>query len=130
MPEDAPRVVIVEDDDDTRSFLVDLFVSEGYAVRAAADPEGAYAAIRDFDPALAILDVMLPRESGFDIYRAVSKERELPAIFITAKPSDLPRLHARSLGAAGFFRKPFDAEELLAAARAALARPRATHEAA
>jgi two-component system phosphate regulon response regulator OmpR len=131
MAEDAPRVVIVEDDDDTRSFLVDLFVSEGYAVRAAGDPEGAYAAIRDFDPMLAVLDVMLPRESGFDIYRAVMKEREhLPAIFVTAKPSDLPRLHARVLGAVGFFRKPFDAEDLLAAARAAITGPRTPSEAA
>jgi len=120
------RIVIVEDDEDTRTFLVDLFESDGYAVRGAADPEGAYAAIRDFDPVLVIMDVMLPRESGFDIYRNVRKQRgDLPAIFVTAKPTDLPRLYAKELGASGFFRKPFDAEKLLASARAAVVRGRA-----
>jgi two-component system OmpR family response regulator len=117
-----PRIVIVEDDDDTRAFLEDLFATDGFLVRVAADPEGAYAAIRDFDPALVVLDVMLPRESGFEIYRNVRKIRgELPAIFITAKPTDLPRLTAEELGAQGFFRKPFDADELLRSAHAALA---------
>jgi DNA-binding response OmpR family regulator len=118
------RVVIVEDDEDTRTFLVDLFESDGWAVRGAGDPEGAYAAIRDSNPALVVLDVMLPRESGFDIYRNVLKLRAaLPAIFVTAKPTDLPRLYARELGAKDFFRKPFDAERLLASARAAVAAP-------
>jgi DNA-binding response OmpR family regulator len=117
-----PRLVIVEDDDDTRSFLVDLFETDGWDVKAAGDPEGAYAAIRATDPDLLVLDVMLPRESGFDIYRKVNGRAA--AIFITAKPTDLPRLYARELGAAGFFRKPFVGDELLASARAAIAAPR------
>ena len=131
MTETRARVVIVEDDEDTRTFLVDLFESDGWTVRGAADPEGAYAAIRDSDPALVIMDVMLPRESGFDIYRNVRKLRgDLPAIFVTAKPTDLPKLYAKELGAKDFFRKPFDAEKLLASARAAVVKGRDGREAA
>src|SRR5437870_4353297 len=108
MEKKRSRVVVVEDDDDTRTFLTDLFESDGWEVRGASDPESAHAAIRDFAPDLVVLDVMIPRESGFDIYRKVQKARELPAIFITAKPTDLPRLYAKELGARDFFRKPFD----------------------
>jgi DNA-binding response OmpR family regulator len=121
--ETRPRIVVVEDDEDTRVFLEDLFESDGFAVRSAPDPESAYSAIDDWDPLVVILDVMLPRESGFDIYRAALRTRpDLAAIFVTAKPTDLPRIYARELGAEAFFRKPFDAEKLLASARAAAER--------
>lgn len=123
MDQPRPRVVVVEDDDDTRIFLEDLFESEGFEVRSAQDPESAYAAIEEFRPAVLILDVMLPRESGFDIYRTVCRRQQaVPAIFVTAKPTDLPRIYAHELGAEAFFRKPFDAEQLLACARKAAGR--------
>ncbi len=123
MDESRTRVLVVEDDDDTRTFLIDLFESDGWEVRAAPDPESARAAFKDFGPALAVLDVMLPRESGFDLYRRLKDAGAVPpAIFITAKPTDLPRLYAKQLGADDFFRKPFDADKLLASARAAVKR--------
>lgn len=126
MDEARPRVVVVEDDEDTRIFLEDLFESEGFLVRSAQDPESAYAAIEDFKPSVLVLDVMLPRESGFDIYRTVCRRQaRVPAIFVTAKPTDLPRIYARELGAEAFFRKPFDAEELLACALKAVAKRKA-----
>src|SRR5262249_14683059 len=103
---------------------------DGFEVRSAQDPESAYAAALSWEPHVLILDVMLPRESGFDIYRSLRKQNvEIPAIFVTAKPTDLPRIYAKELGAEAFFRKPFDAEKLLASARQAalreLARKRA-----
>jgi two-component system OmpR family response regulator len=124
------RVLLVEDDDDTRTFLIDLFESDGWEVRAAPDPEAARAGFREFAPDLAVLDVMLPRESGFDVYRRAKEAGKVPpVIFITAKPTDLPRLYAKQLGADGFFRKPFEADALLACARAAAARARAARAA-
>jgi DNA-binding response OmpR family regulator len=112
------RLVIVEDDDDTRAFLVDLFETEGWEVRSAGNPEAAYVAVRETDPDLLLIDIMLPRESGFEVYRKIRGRAQ--AIFITAKPTDLPRLLARELGAVGFFRKPFDAVKLLDSARDAV----------
>jgi two-component system OmpR family response regulator len=117
------RVVVIEDDEDARSFLEDLFSSEGWVVRSARDAEEAYGIVDELDPHLLVIDVMLPRETGFAFYRAVRRKKEIPAIFITAKPSDLPRIYARELGASDFFRKPFDGDALLASAARVVGSP-------
>lgn len=119
-----PRVVVVEDDDDARSFIEDLFASEGYAVRSARDADEARVAVAEHSPQLLVIDIMLPRETGLSFYRDIrASGRNVPAIFITARPSDLPRIYARELGASDFFRKPFDADALLRSAARALGVP-------
>jgi two-component system phosphate regulon response regulator OmpR len=116
-----PRVVVIEDDDDARAFLEDLFLSEGYLVRSARDADEARAAIAEHSPHLLVIDIMLPRETGLSLYRGLRDAgNAVRAIFITARPSDLPRIYARELGASDFFRKPFDADALLRSAARAL----------
>jgi two-component system alkaline phosphatase synthesis response regulator PhoP len=116
-------VLVVEDDPAIRRGLVDALQFAGYRVIACADGEAgrdtALAAALD----LAILDVMLPKCSGFAILAEVRKARPgLPVILVTARGAEQDRVHGLQTGADDYVVKPFSSKELLARVAAVLRR--------
>jgi two-component system alkaline phosphatase synthesis response regulator PhoP len=115
------RILLVEDEAGLRLSLTDRLASEGYSVETAADGEDGLArAFRDaFD--LVILDVMLPRKSGFDVCRELrQKGVTTPILMLTARSQVVDRVVGLKLGADDYLAKPFEMAELLARVEARL----------
>jgi two-component system OmpR family response regulator len=106
------KILLVEDDDDIRTILkVALEKIGGFTVRACASGAEGLAAVTEFAPQLAILDVMMPGMDGPTVLsqlRGRPDTATLPVIFLTARavPADIARL--RALGALDVLTKPFD----------------------
>ena len=116
------RILIVEDDQNIAKALAIRLKSAGYEVTVAPDAISAVATALKIQPDLALLDISVPAGNGFDIAEKVQElvATATPIIFLTASKRPGLRQKAQDLGAAGFFEKPYEAEELLAAIRKAL----------
>lgn len=124
-----PRILIVEDEEAIRTGLMDVFVFHGYQVDWAADGVGGLekALSGTFD--LILLDVMLPRRSGYEICEAIrAADRDQPIIMLTAKTSDEDIIHGLSLGADDYVAKPFSVAQLVLRVQAVLRRARIGNE--
>lgn len=117
------RILLAEDDDTLRNALVIALSSAGHD--AAACPDGA-AALEEFGrhrPDLVVLDVMMPRKSGYDVCREIrGMDADVPILFLTAKAEEEDVVLGLGLGADDFISKPFRVGELLARIAAALRR--------
>ncbi len=129
MMPDAPRLLVVEDDDDLRTLVAARLADEGYAVTTAATgPDGLAAALDAEDgaaPDLVVLDVMLPGMGGLDVAREL--RARLPRVYIvmlTARASETDRVVGLEVGADDYLTKPFGLSELVARVRAGLRRMR------
>jgi diguanylate cyclase (GGDEF)-like protein len=119
------RVLVVEDDEATRSALRALLDDAGYVCDVAPDGERAVAVMRDALFDLVVLDLGLPGMSGADVHRQLRRDprtRFLPIVFLTAHSDRQVRLAELEAGAEDFITKPYDAEELLARVGAAVRR--------
>jgi two-component system alkaline phosphatase synthesis response regulator PhoP len=117
------RILLVEDEPGLVLTVSDLLSTEGYEVESAADGETGLskAAIGKFD--LVILDIMLPRKSGFDVCRELrQKGIDIAILMLTAKTQVVDRVVGLKLGADDYLTKPFDPAELLARVEALLRR--------
>ena len=116
------KLLLVDDDEELAYLLKDYLEREGYVVSLAHDGEqGATQALRG-DYALAVLDVMMPRQSGIDALRQIRASSQLPVIMLTARGDDLDRILGLELGADDYVPKPCTPRELLARIRAILRR--------
>jgi len=121
------RVLIIEDDLAILRGLKDNLEYEKYEVLTAADGEKGYSLIREKKPDLIILDLMLPRMSGYELCREVrSEDIATPILMLTARGEEADRVLGLDLGADDYVTKPFSVPELLARVRAILRR---THQA-
>ena len=121
------RILLIEDEPGIVLTLTDRLTREGYAVESAVDGEsGLERAWRDaFD--LLLLDLMLPRMSGFDVCKELRKRGiETPIIMLTARGQVVDKVVGLKLGADDFVTKPFEMAELLARVEAHLRRAPAT----
>jgi DNA-binding response OmpR family regulator len=118
-----PKVLIVEDDEAMGAALKDGFSYEGYEVEFATDgAEGLRLAI-ERGPDLVILDVMLPKMSGFDVCREIRKTGSaVPVIMLTARGQEIDKVLGLKLGADDYVTKPFGFMELMARVEALLRR--------
>jgi two-component system alkaline phosphatase synthesis response regulator PhoP len=119
------RILLVEDEPGLVLTVSDLLTAEGYEVETAGDGETGLemAASRKFH--LAILDVMLPRKSGFDVCRELRQRGvDIAVLMLTAKTQVVDRVVGLKLGADDYLTKPFDPTELLARVEALLRRVR------
>jgi CheY-like chemotaxis protein len=122
MPPTTPAVLVVDDDEDLRQALVDMFTGEGYTVHEAADGHEALSVLRTIDePLVVLLDYMLPRLNGDGVLAEVAQDPVLAArrafILCTSQARTLPLTFARLLTDLGvrLLPKPFDLEDLLEA---------------
>ena len=125
MPDLRRRILIVEDEEALVMTLRDRLLSEGYEVDAASDGDAAIekATSSTFD--LILLDVALPRKSGFDVCRDLRQRGlETPILMLTARGQVVDRVVGLKLGADDYLTKPFDMMELLARIEALMRRSR------
>ncbi|TAM56617.1 response regulator transcription factor [bacterium] len=97
---------------------------EGYLVRCASDGQAALALVRDWEPDVIVLDVMLPKIDGFSLLPLLRRHTEAPILMLTARGDVSDRVEGLARGADDYLAKPFAFEELLARLGAALRRPR------
>lgn len=117
------RVLIVEDDESMATALKDGFEYEGHQVTVARDGAAGLKTALEAPPDLMILDVMLPRMSGFDLCREIrGKGSSLPIIMLTARGQEIDKVLGLKLGADDYLTKPFGFLELMARVEALLRR--------
>lgn len=117
------RILVVEDDPDLADILRQGLIEEGYAVDLARDGEDGLWRATTIDYDVAVLDVMLPDCSGFDILRTMRQSgRGAPVLLLTARDATQDRVTGLDLGADDYLTKPFVWAELLARIRALLRR--------
>ncbi|MCF8413299.1 MAG: response regulator transcription factor [Melioribacteraceae bacterium] len=118
-----PKIFIVEDEPSMRLGLKDNLEFEGYEVDFADNGEAGLEGIRTNQYDLVILDVMLPKMSGFDVCKTVRKEgNTTPIILLTAKGEEIDKVLGLELGADDYVTKPFSLRELLARIKAVIRR--------
>ncbi len=121
------KILIAEDDANIRHGLVATLESEGYAVVAAADGAQALKLWPQEKFDLVLLDVMMPKASGYDVCRELrARGATVPVLFLTAKGEEVDKVVGLKLGADDYVTKPFGVRELLARVEALIRRGRAT----
>jgi len=117
------RVLVVEDDAAILRGLTDNLEGQSYEVLKARDGEAAWTLLCEEEPDLVILDLMLPKLSGYDVCRrARSQGMNVPILMLTARGTESDRVLGLDLGADDYLTKPFSVRELLARVRALLRR--------
>jgi DNA-binding response OmpR family regulator len=117
------RVLIVEDELALQRVLADNFRFESYEVVTASDGETGYKLAKEEQPDIIILDLMLPRMSGYDVSRKLRHEGvQTPILMLTARGEEEDRIAGLDLGADDYMTKPFSIRELSARVRALLRR--------
>ncbi len=112
--EDAPHILVVDDDERLRKLLRKYLSDNGYLVTAAVDAEEArrQLAVMEFD--LVVLDVMMPGETGFELARALRDDGQaVPILMLTAMGETEDRIQGLETGADDYLAKPFEPRELL-----------------
>lgn len=118
----SSRVLFVEDDEAVREAVAFELRDAGFLVQAEADGSSFSAVVESFRPDVAILDVMLPGRSGYELARELRRTSDIPILFLTAKDAVSSRLTGFSVGADDYVIKPVVMEEFLARVRALLRR--------
>ncbi len=110
--DDAPHVLLVDDDRRIRDLLSRFLASEGYRVTTAASAGDARAKLLGLHFDLLILDVMMPGESGFELAKAIRASSAVPIIMLTALDERENRIQGLEIGADDYVAKPFEPREL------------------
>jgi DNA-binding response OmpR family regulator len=119
------KILIAEDDANIRLGLVATLESEGYAVTAAGDGAQALKLFPQEKFDLVVLDVMMPKASGYDVCRELrARGTRVPVLFLTAKGEEVDKVVGLKLGADDYVTKPFGVHELLARVEALVRRGR------
>lgn len=109
-------VLVADDDDDIRELVTFKLENAGYSVVAVADGDEALEQVRTRQPALAVLDVMMPGLSGLDLLREIRADDDLDGtkvILLTARARDVDVDAGFSTGADDYLTKPFSPRELV-----------------
>jgi len=118
----APRVLVVEDDEEIAQTLQRSLRMEGYEVRIASDGVSALDDAHAFLPDLVVLDLGLPRLDGIDVAKTLRENDDVPILMLTARDALEARVEGLDAGADDYLVKPFERQELLARMRALLRR--------
>jgi two-component system response regulator BaeR len=121
-PAPSRTVMLVEDEPDIASILVDYLESSGFKVSHFSNGKTAHDALERSLPSLILLDVMLPGMNGIDLLRSVRSRSLVPVIMLTARVEEMDRLNGLELGADDYMCKPFSPREVVARVKAVLRR--------
>jgi DNA-binding response OmpR family regulator len=114
--------LIVDDEPMVREILSRYLVKDGFDVETARDGEEAIAMFHMSRPDLILLDLMLPRVDGLEVFRRLRAERPTAVIMLTAKGEETDRIVGLEIGADDYVTKPFSPREVVARVRAVLRR--------
>lgn len=120
--ETRPRVLIVEDDERLATLTRDYLSANGLAVSVVSDGLAAIQRIRDDNPDLVVLDLMLPGADGLQVCREVRSTFRNPILMLTARTDDMDQVLGLEMGADDYVPKPVKPRVLLARIRALLRR--------
>lgn len=117
------RVLVVDDEPMVRDVLGRYLVRDGFEVEMASDGEAALAAFEATRPSLVLLDLMLPRLDGFEVFRRIRAAGAVsPVIMLTARGEVTDRIVGLEVGADDYISKPFSPKEVVARVKAVLRR--------
>ena len=111
--DNAPHVLLVDDDQKIRDLLSRYLSENGFRVTPAPDAAAARAALRGLSFDIILLDVMMPGESGLDLARDLKKTRPIPICMLTARCESEHRIEGLEAGVDDYMQKPFEPRELL-----------------
>jgi DNA-binding response OmpR family regulator len=112
----AKKILIVDDEPNIVISLEFLMKKEGFEVAVANDGDEALAMVASFNPDMLLLDVMMPKKSGFEVceaLRADSQRAGLKIVMLTAKGRDTEMAKGLAIGADAYVTKPFSTKELV-----------------
>ena len=115
-------ILIVEDEKNIASLIDKSLRQEGFHTIIAHDGERALQLAREWTPVFVVLDLMLPKMSGWEVCRRLREESDVPILMLTAKEGEIDRLFGFSLGADDYVVKPFSPRELIERVKAILRR--------
>jgi len=116
------RILVVDDDPEVVSFIKRGLVYDGYEVDTAANGAEALARVRESEPDLVVLDIMMPGIDGIEVSKRLRKGSSTPILMLTAKGTVADRVAGLDAGADDYLVKPFSFDEFLARVRALLRR--------
>jgi two-component system phosphate regulon response regulator OmpR len=119
---EAPHLLVVDDDERLRGLLRRYLVDNGFRVTLAADAAEARLKLKSLEYDLAIVDVMMPGENGFELTASLKAARRVPILLLTAMAEAENRIHGLEQGADDYLVKPFEPRELVLRIRNILAR--------
>jgi two-component system OmpR family response regulator len=117
-------VLLVDDDNELTSMLVQYLSLEGFAVQASNDGETGVAQALSGDFDIVVLDVMMPRLSGMEALRRIRASSQIPVLMLTARGDNVDRIVGLEMGADDYVPKPCTPGELVARLRAIMRRVR------
>ncbi len=126
LPDNAPHLLVVDDDRRIRDLLSRYLLSEGYRVTTADNARDARAKLDGLSFDLLILDVMMPGETGFELAKSLRAGSAVPILMLTARAETESRIAGLELGADDYVAKPFEPRELSLRVASILRRQRAT----
>ncbi len=112
LPDDAPHLLVVDDDRRIRDLLSRFLFAEGYRVTTANNAAEARAKLDSLAFDLLVLDVMMPGETGFQLAKSLRESSTVPILMLTAKAETENRITGLELGADDYVPKPFEPREL------------------
>lgn len=116
------RVLVVDDEAVVRDVLTRYLEKDGFRVDAAEDGEAALELAARSRPDIVVLDLMLPKVDGLEVFRRLRELGDVPVVMLTAKGEEVDRLVGLELGADDYVSKPFSPREVVARIRAVLRR--------
>ncbi|MHB8147285.1 MAG: response regulator transcription factor [Vulcanimicrobiaceae bacterium] len=117
------RIAVIDDEPRIRELLELTLAHHGFVVRSAADGQAGLALVKEFEPDLIVLDVMMPKIDGIALLPMLRRVTDAPVIILSAKGELEDRVEGLVHGADDFLSKPFEISELLAHIDAKLRRP-------
>jgi DNA-binding response OmpR family regulator len=116
------RVLVVDDEPIVRDVLMRYLEREGFEVDTAEDGEAAVERASASSADIVILDLMLPKLDGLEVFRRIRERSDVPVVMLTAKREEVDRVVGLELGADDYVSKPFSPREVVARIRAVLRR--------
>lgn len=120
------NILLIDDDIELANMLSEYFVGEGFSAKTVHDGTSGIKEALTGSYDLAVIDVMMPGISGFEVLTRIRKESQLPVLMLTARGDDIDRIVGLEMGADDYVPKPATPRELVARIRAIIRRTHST----
>lgn len=131
MTQMVTRILVIEDEQEIREFLVSQFIEHGMAAEGLPSGEGFAMLLEKFEPHVIVMDHMMPGKSGVELIRELRstlKFSETPVMMLTGLDGEAEKVAALEMGADDYVTKPFSIKEVIARIQALVRRSQAAHK--